>query len=139
MEVGESKTVHICACRPWNENGIKVLDQQEYKFLLIESDDWNWIDGKVESDPVGGWHGMFYQVIGFPSSFLKRSDKTNWYAFVGTIVKDDKNRFAVFQYYVVPISMQKSGKLYFYANDKYGRYFNKELSSKDDTLIMVAI
>lgn len=129
LEVGVSREISICACRPWNNTGIKVDIDQEFEFALVKSpDDWIWVDGEVPSSPVDGWQGGFRKIIGFLASFMKRSDKANWYALVGTVgnEKDDSDSFAVFKDGNTPISMPSSGTLYIYANDKFGRYFNNK-------------
>lgn len=124
LKVGEYKNVSVCACRPWNESGIQVAEGQQYSFKAeIISD---WIDGKVLSDPFEGWLGGFYKTVGFLSGYLKRSDKTSWYALVGSVGMDDANTFAVIKSEDGRVPMNKSGKLYFFANDMEGRYFNNK-------------
>ena len=70
---------------------------------------------------------------------MKRSNKANWYALVGSVEARDEDSFAVFDTRAYsekdndlaartwpPIVMTKTGELYFYANDMKGRYFNNK-------------
>jgi hypothetical protein len=58
--------------------------------------------------------------------FLKRSDQARWYALVGAVGLDDENTFAVIKSENGSVTMRRSGMLYFYANDKKGRYYNNQ-------------
>ncbi len=124
LKIGESKRIEVCACRPWNQSGIKVIEGQQYAFNIIKTMDW--IDGSVRSDPIEGWQGGFYKTMGFLSAYLKRSDQANWYALVGSIGKNGKETFAVIKESEGTVTMHKSGLLHFYANDMDGRYFNNK-------------
>lgn len=121
---GESKKVTICACRPWNDSGIAVLAGQSYAFNIVSTT--HWVDGWVESDPIDGWQGIGYKAIGFLSGWLKRSDKAPWYALVGSVGMDDNHAFAVVESKDGSVTMDRSGVLYFFANDMDGRYFNNK-------------
>lgn len=116
----DQQPVEICACRPWNRSGLRVEQGQEYLFTIVEQSE-QWIDGDAVATPETGWEDGLYNFVGRMASFLKRSDKTNWYALVGTIDQSDQHSFAVLPRSVV---IPKSGELYFYANDMEGRYFN---------------
>ncbi len=85
-----------------------------------------WRDGSVKSDPINGWERNYVSFIGDFFWFLKRSDKTNWYALVGTIEKNDEYSFAIVNEHSNLITMCESRELYFYANDMHGRYFNNK-------------
>jgi hypothetical protein len=137
------QVVEICACRNWNRSGIKVEKGQQYLFGVVEQTE-PWIDGDVESTPEDGWTSGFYNLIGQIVSFLKRSNKANWYALIGTIEENDEDSFAVFRKGLnsteaaprsgevskssdwPAVMMTKPGELYFYANDMNGRYFNNK-------------
>ena len=124
LKIGEFTEVTVCACRPWNESGIQVLKGQQYSFKAEVVSDW--IDGGVPADPYEGWQGGFYRFIGYLGSYLKRSEKADWYALVGSIDKNDEHTFAVVDISSDVLTMNRSGNLYFYANDKKGRYFNNK-------------
>lgn len=124
LKPGEFEIVHICACRPWNASGITVKKGQNYLFKIVSVD--NWVDGCVDSDPIKGWQGNFYKVLGSLSGWLKRSDKSSWYALVGSVGKNDKESFAVEETNSWTVKSKKDGELYFYANDMEGRYFNNK-------------
>jgi hypothetical protein len=125
LAVNNSAFLEICSCRPWNRSGIHVKKGQRYVFSterLLET----WVDGNTKSNPSDGWTGHVSNFFGVLVSFLKRSDKANWYALVGAVSKDEKDTFIVLTDDSSPIKMDKSGELYFYANDMKGRYFNNK-------------
>lgn len=134
LDINESSNpIEICACRPWNKSGILVKAGQRYIFEFTETETWK--DGYVPSHPVKGWDdGKFRNSIGYLFSFLKRSNKANWYALVGTVDKNDENTFAILDKASGSITIpsipepDKDGyaELYFYANDMDGRYFNNK-------------
>ena len=122
LDINDSRLIHVCACNPWNESGLKVREGQHYSFNIEYVT--NWVDGDVPSDPIEGWQDNFYKVIGYLVGFFKRSDQARWYVLVGAVGLDDENTFAVFKSENDSVTMSKSGVLYFYANHKKGRYFN---------------
>lgn len=133
LNINESSSpIEICACRPWNKSGIRVKEGQRYIFEFTETERWK--DGCVPSHPVKGWEGNFRNSIGYLFSFLKRSNKANWYALVGTADKNNKNTFAILDKasgsITIPPILEPDeegyAELYFYANDMDGRYFNNE-------------
>lgn len=116
------REVEICACRPWNPSGIMVATGQEYHFEIIRDNEMeSWDDGSLNATPENGWTGNLANLVGYLAGFLKRSDKANWYALIGTIGESDQDSFAISPKSVV---MAKGGELVFYANDMQGRYFN---------------
>lgn len=126
LAANTSEIIEICACRPWNNTGIKVEKNQMYTFQIeqiLES----WVDGETESDPSNGWDsGIKNDIAGFLGGLLglKRSNNANWYTLTGTIDKNDDNSFTPLKYTSNPLTIANSGEFYFYANDKDGRYFN---------------
>jgi len=120
LKIGEEKSLHICACKPWNASGIQVIKGEHYTFAYDNVV--NWIDGTISSSPTKGWQESTYQFLGQLVSPYRRSDKSKWYALVGSIgLKEDDVFFASD---TDSVEMQNTGTLYFYANDKEGRYFN---------------
>lgn len=132
------EVVEVCACRPWNRSLIKVEKDQAYVFSVLEKTE-EWLDGSVAATPETGWLNPVYTVMGSAVGFLKRSNKANWYALVGTVELSDEDSFAIFEtghgshegnspsLTLSPsIVMRKGGELYFYANDMPGRYFNNK-------------
>ncbi|MFC1748832.1 hypothetical protein ACFL2V_08490 [Pseudomonadota bacterium] len=124
MSVGDSESVFICGCKPWNESSIHVEKGEVYAFEFNHVE--RWIDGDVDSDPVDGWQGWFYKVLGFFSSPMKRSDQAKWYAMVGAVGTNEDEAFALIRRKNGDIVMPSSGTLHFFANDKKGRYFNNQ-------------
>ncbi|MGE0468373.1 MAG: hypothetical protein AB7L09_04990 [Nitrospira sp.] len=133
-----NQIVKVCACRPMNQSGIIVEEGQKYRFQIVE---WReqWVDGCVDATPERGWTSSLYNLGGELFGPMKRSNKVNWYALVGAICGSDQNEkdckdnhesFAVFPQDESPVVMHKAGRLYFYANDKEGRYFNNMGSIK---------
>ncbi len=122
LKIGEEKTLHICACKPWNASEIQVNQGEQYSFAYDNVV--NWVDGTIPSSPTTGWQGTSYQFLGKLVSPYRRSDKSDWYALVGSIgLKEDEVFFASD---TGSVEMKKSGVVYFYANDKIGRYFNNK-------------
>jgi hypothetical protein len=121
---GESKDILVCACKPWNASGINVREGQQYTFNISNVEHWN--DGPVKADPINGWKGKFYRSFGIMIGFLKRSDKTPWYSLVGVVGLENEYTFAVVKDGDCTFTMNKTGPLYFYANDMKGRYYNNK-------------
>ncbi len=142
LVIGTSKLaedeVEVCACRPWNKSPIKVEQGQTYIFSILEETE-EWVDGSVAATPENGWLNPFLKFGGATFAFLKRSDKANWYALVGTLDSSDADSFVIFEpsrksdtdrnvslITSRPITIARDGELYFYANDMKGRYFNNK-------------
>lgn len=138
LKDGESHEIEVCACRPWNRSGIIVKEGQVYSFavkkILLEP----WEDkGYKDIDPLIGWKADIKHLIGYFAT--KRSDKTDWFALVGSIGKNCLTTFAVPQTSKT-ITTKEFGELYFYANDAEGFYSNNrgllELIIKRETALI---
>ncbi len=82
------------------------------------------MDSTIPSNPTTGWQETSYQFLGKLVSPYRRPDKPEWYTLVGAIgLKGDEVFFASD---TGSVEMKKSGVVYFYANDKVGRYFNNK-------------
>ncbi|WP_140910846.1 hypothetical protein [Methylomonas koyamae] len=125
--INSEKHIDICACKPLNNSHITVEKDQEYQFQIIELGE-GWKDGSIASsldDPEGGWTNPFMKIIGWFGSAYKRSSEAPWYALVGS-VNNDEYTFPVFNEDGNITKIEQSGKLYFFANDMTGRYFNNK-------------
>lgn len=130
--------ITVCACRPMNPSGLTVEEGEKYRFQIAGWRE-HWVDGCVDATPERGWTSNLHNLGGKLFSFMKRSDTVNWYALVGAICRNDQNEedcknnhesFEVFPHDASAVKIPKTGRLYFYANDKEGRYFNNMGSIK---------
>lgn len=145
LEKGKPVDVEICACRPWNSSGIKVTAGEKYIFEVTNISEC-WQDKKTKSDPRIGWidNDPLHNLLRYFLHGNTRTEVADIYALVGTVGKNDKNAFAVFnnnpdstihecgESYSyknndpITIMIGKDEELFFYANDREGYYYNNK-------------
>lgn len=111
LQVGESKTVEIYSKIFWNETDLEILAGEEYKFDSVGS--WKDLLVRCNSDGYVSWYMNLY-------NNWKRSPGNNWFALIGSL--DKRNDFLIGKQ--SQLSFHNSGKLYCYANDVRGFYWN---------------
>lgn len=109
--LNESKTISICAKKIWNETEIEIQAGEAYTF-----------------DAIGLWQDLLKKcdACGYTSTYMnlynrwKRSKDNHWFALIGSI--NQRNDFLIGK--SNQITFHENGKLYCYANDVMGFYWN---------------
>lgn len=92
LSVGDEPVeIKICACRLWNNSGIKVNAGEEYIFEVVTISEC-WQDKDTQSDPRIGWteDSIFTKIYWKIYNENTRTDVANIYALVGRVGKKDK-------------------------------------------------
>ncbi len=111
LEINESKSFTIYSREFWNETDVEIQSGEEYKFVA----EGNWKDLSKETDANG--YSNWYMSL-FDS--LKRSRNNQWFALIGSVNKS--GGFLIGKNSQIPF--QQNGKLWCYANDVRGFYWN---------------
>jgi hypothetical protein len=114
LETGDSLSVEIFAKPFWNETNLEVKNGEKYSFCATDE----WIDWYIITDANG--YDMRHM-----NSFrsYRRSPDNKWFALMGSLDKSE-NLFLIGSR--SEISFAKDGKLYCFANDVKGFYFNNK-------------
>jgi hypothetical protein len=111
LNIKESKSFSICSKTFWNETEIEVQNGEEYKFEAVGL----WKDLLMKCD-ADGYTSLYMSLY----NRWKRSRENNWFALMGSINQTDD--FLIGKGNQKKIN--KSGKLFCYANDVKGFYWN---------------
>lgn len=111
MEINESKSFTIYSKKFWNKTEVKIESQEEYKFHRAGK--WKDFFSETDADGYVSWYMSSYNC-------MKRSKNNKWFSLIGSI--DKNNDFLIGK--ENKIVFQQSGKLYCYANDIKGFYWN---------------
>lgn len=111
LDINQSQTFTICSREFWNETGIEIQAGEVYKFVA----EGLWKDLLMKRD-ADGYTSLYMNLY----NRWKRSRENNWFALMGSINQTadfliGKNNQIVFN---------KDGKLFCYANDIKGFYWN---------------
>ncbi|MCF2221509.1 hypothetical protein H9Q08_19775 [Chryseobacterium sp. PS-8] len=111
LEINQPKSFIIQSEKYWNEIDVEIQEGEVYTFTA----EGNWKDLLMETDADGytNWYMSLYNCF-------KRSRKNKWFALLGSLNKREdfligKNNKILFQH---------SGRLFCYANDVKGFYWN---------------
>ena len=117
MEVGESITTTIMACKKWNDTQIRLVAGEEYHFKASGQ----WKDWTILCDAAGFTSP---DLLLRASEWLRRVPKEQWFALIGSI---DRNEDTCFRIGVeTRISPRATGLLYCFANDVCFMYWNNK-------------
>lgn len=111
LEIDHSITISICSRKYWNETDIQIFNGDEYKFETTGF--WKDLLKKCDAD---GYTNLYMNLY----NKWKRSGNNNWFALIGSINQTDD--------FLIGTNTQKAfdkdGKLFCYANDVTGFYWN---------------
>lgn len=114
LEIGDSIILKIYSKPLWNETDLEVRAGETYIFLAKgEWTDWYIVS---EADGYEMWHMNLFRSY-------KRSPENKWFALMGSIGKTD-TIFLIGR--MMKKTFMKTGKLYLFANDVRGFYFNNK-------------
>jgi hypothetical protein len=111
LNINESKTISICSIKFWNETEIEIQNGEEYKFVA----EGQWKDLLMKCD-ADGYSSLYMSLY----NRWKRSKGNNWFALIGSI--NQTNDFLIGK--ANQKVFNESGKLFCYANDVKGFYWN---------------
>ena len=111
LEINSSIKISICSKKIWNETDIEIQNGEEYKF--VEEGQWKDLLMKCDAD---GYTSLYMSLY----NRWKRSRDNNWFALMGSI--NQKNDFLIGK--TNQKVFNESGKLFCYANDVKGFYWN---------------
>lgn len=113
LKLNESIPIEIIAKCKWNPTEIEISAQEEYKFEASGS----WSDLMVKTDADGYTNGYMRLF-----NNLKRAKQYPWFALVGVLNQSNNEYFLIGKNN--KIAFEQSGKLYCFANDVNGFYWN---------------
>ena len=111
LNINESKTISICSKIFWNETDIEIQNGEEYKFVA----EGQWKDLLMKCD-ADGYTSLYMSLY----NRWKRSKENNWFALMGNIHQTNDFLIGKTNQYI----FNESGKLFCYANDVKGFYWN---------------
>lgn len=114
MKIGEKREVTIRAREPWNDTQVDLVSGGVYRF----SAPGHWIDLVIWTD-ADGYDSVLVQ---HTMESRRRMANNKWFALVGTIGMNDETAFVIGKENTW--SSPESGRLFAYANDVPGYYFN---------------
>ena len=114
MQIGDTRTITVCAREPWNDTGIDLDADGVYRFNATG----HWIDLVIWTD-ADGYDSLLIQHQ-FESK--RRVANQKWFTLIGTIGKHDDTAFVIGKEKTWTSPAQ--GRLFAYANDVPGFYFN---------------
>jgi hypothetical protein len=114
MNVGDQHSFAIYARSFWNDSGIDLVDAATYEFSAQGS----WTDLFIPCGP-GGYSGFLYQK---KLDSLLRLPGVNWLSLCGALDQDGQTAFLIGQAF--RYSTERPGRLYCFANDVPGWYWN---------------
>lgn len=109
-----SRTCIAAANRRWNDTGIDVAYGDVLHFSAIG----NWFDASYEASPDGYDAPVWLDIL----ARLRRCPDANWFELCGVIGRVSTGAFAIGS--KSEISMPRNGRLYLFANDVKGFYWN---------------
>lgn len=115
MEIGQTAQMTIFANAPWNDTGVDLEQGAVYQ-LTAEGE---WFDAWVKSDADG------YDSKGWPQQHFEsalRLPTARWFCLVGAIERELDAAFQIGCSRAV--AAPSSGRLFCFANDVPGFYFN---------------
>jgi hypothetical protein len=117
LSIGESATAKISAIEKWNDTGIHLVADQEYRFTATGQ----WIDWTIACDANGYPSPHWVLKI---SERWRRVTNENWFALIGAINFNERNFFAIGEERT--LVMSESGTLTCFANDVPFMYWNNQ-------------
>lgn len=110
----------ILAREPWNDTGVDLRVGASYCFDYAMDPAQPWKDAFVSCDPIYGHNSLLAR----PMKRFCRMRGQNYYVLIGCIGRDKATFFPVFQFRDKPYQPDRSGRLWVFANDVPGFYWN---------------
>jgi hypothetical protein len=105
------KEIQVCSRQFWNDTAIEIMAGEQYQFDVTGT----WKDLTVKTD-ADGYSNLYMSLF----NKLKRSKENKWFALMGSL--DQSGYFLIGK--TNEVSFNQTGKLYCFANDVRGFYWN---------------
>ena len=120
LAIGESLLVNVLAKKPWNDTHLQVQAGETYDLHTLPDQLWEDDTVGVEADGKTNWFFQFYMT---PFRPLRRAKQVPFFALAGQVGKGPANQaFLIGK--ALHWKVTTAGRLYCYANDVKGFYWN---------------
>ncbi len=130
LDVGQSSEFTVDAANRYNWSGVRMIQNQTYRFDVKADKDDPWVDGGINCD-ANGWESerlpFFKETVVSMFEKRRRHPEANWFELIGTVGLNEHHQFRIGTGGAErDCTATATGGLYTYANDLFSKYKNNK-------------